>query len=160
MARQLLRQIRIWRVPPNWSSRDWYEEMKAEAAAAGWEAQRDFDPTRGVPLEAFVHQRVWARILRRYRREQAFARRVRIAADGHELDDATTTHSPDANAFETLESLQQSLRRLPKAQRRLIDELYWQGRSVGEIAATLSLSQSAISRRKRRALDQLRGLLD
>ena len=74
MTDRSLRQIYNWRVPPNWSRRDWHEEMKAEAIAAAWEAEHDFDPTRGVPLPAFVHQRVLARALTRHRREWAYAR--------------------------------------------------------------------------------------
>ena len=54
MAHRFLRSIHTWPAPPNWSLRDWSEELNAEVIAASWEAERDFDPTRGVPLDAFV----------------------------------------------------------------------------------------------------------
>ena len=49
MAHGFLRSTHTWRVPPNWSPRDWCEELKAEASAATWEAERDFDPARRPP---------------------------------------------------------------------------------------------------------------
>jgi RNA polymerase sigma factor (sigma-70 family) len=157
MTHRSMRQIDTWRVPPNWSPRDWFEEMKAEVIAAAWEAERDFDPTRGVPLGAFVNQRVWAQALRRYRREWAFARRSGIYREGADCKVATANGS---SSVEVTESLQSCLRRLPKPQRLLIEVLYWEGKTVVEVARMLSLSQPAISRRKRRALDQLRRWMD
>lgn len=46
-----LKRIRSWRVPPNWSRGDWFEELAAVATAAAWQAICDFDPERGVPLD-------------------------------------------------------------------------------------------------------------
>ncbi len=79
MTHRSLNQIHSWRVPPNWAPRDWHEEMEAEAVAAAWQAERDFDPARGVPLEAFVHQRILAQAL------SAFG------ANGPTLDDPEIT---------------------------------------------------------------------
>jgi RNA polymerase sigma factor (sigma-70 family) len=152
-----VRRFCMWRVPPNWSPRDWHEEMKAEAVAAAWEAERDFDPTRGVPVEAFVNHRVLARALTRYRREWAFARRSGLHLE-IDLCNVATAHR--SASFEVSESLQNYLRRLPKPQRLLIKHLYWEGKTVVEIARMLSLSQPAISRRKRRALSQLHRWMD
>ncbi len=57
MSYRFGRSILTWRVPPNWSPKDWSQELRAEVIAATWEAECDFDPARGVPLEAFVQQR-------------------------------------------------------------------------------------------------------
>jgi RNA polymerase sigma factor (sigma-70 family) len=157
MAHRCLRQICMRRVPPNWAPRDWYEELQAEAVAAAWEAERDFDPTRGVPLEAFVNQRILAQALRRYRREWAFGRRSRVHFEGDDRNVATPNRS---SSIDISDSLQSCLRRLPKPQRLLIEDLYWEGKTVVEVARMLALSQPAISRRKRRALDQLRRWMD
>lgn len=70
-----LRRIRTWCPPPNCSAHDWMEEMGVQARAAACQALRDYDTVRGVPLPAFVHQRVLAGALTRYRQEWAFALR-------------------------------------------------------------------------------------
>jgi RNA polymerase sigma factor (sigma-70 family) len=142
-----------WRVPPNWSPRDWSEEFKAERIAAACEAEHDFDPTRGVPLAAFVRQRVLARVLRRYRQEWSYARRccLQPESDGDNAASADRLSSADDS-----ESLQRCLDRLQEPHRRLIHGLFWEGKTEDEVARLLALSQPAISRRKRRILDQLR----
>jgi hypothetical protein len=65
----------MWRVPPNWSKEDWRQEFEAHGWAAACEAECDFDPQRGVPLDAFVYRRVQARVYTRYRQEWTFALR-------------------------------------------------------------------------------------
>jgi RNA polymerase sigma factor (sigma-70 family) len=148
-----LRQIYTWRVPPNWSRRDWHEEMKAEAIAAAWEAEHDFDPTRGVPLPAFVHQRVLARALTRHRREWAYARRCALYPQTDRFEDVT---AGEFSSVDVSESLQRCLDRLPEHHRRLIECLYREGKTEVEVARTLSRSQPTINLRKRRILEQLR----
>src|SRR3954452_15575243 len=78
-----LRQARGWRVPPRWSASDWFEELRAEGAVAAWEAARDFDPGRGIPLWAFVRRRVLFHLLHHYRKEWAHA--VRLHPEGRPL---------------------------------------------------------------------------
>jgi RNA polymerase sigma factor (sigma-70 family) len=153
MSQRPSRQIDTWRVPRNWSRRDWLDEMKAEVIAAAWEAELDFDPTRGVPLEAFVQRRVWARAWGRYRREWTYARRCGLQLKGGDCGDLT------ANGFspvEVSESLRHALDRLPEHQRELIVRLFWEEKTEVEIARMLSLSQQAISKQKRRILALLR----
>jgi RNA polymerase sigma-70 factor (ECF subfamily) len=143
----------MWRVPPNWSPRDWSKELSAEVIAAACEAEHDFDPTRGVPLAAFVRQRVLARALRRYRQEWSYARHCCLHLEGDGGIDATDGRF---SSSEDLEQLRRSLDRLPERHRRLIDSLYWDEKTQVEAARVLSLSQQAISRRKRLILEQLR----
>jgi DNA-directed RNA polymerase specialized sigma24 family protein len=152
MGDRVFRRIGAWRVPPNWSPRDWFEEMRAEAAAAAWLAELDFDPTRGVPLTAFVHQRVWARARARYRQEWAYALRCGAHPEGSERDVADDGLSP-AGAYE---SLRDCLERLSELHRGLIESLFWEEQTEAEVARTLSISQTAVSKRKRRILEQLR----
>lgn len=157
MACRYTRPIHRWPVPPNWSTRDWREEMEAEISAAAWEAERDFDPTRGVPLEVFVRYRVWSRARSRYRREWSYARRLGpdVADGDREGASAGCFDSVDAS-----ESLGSCVDRLCEPQRRLIRGLYWEDRTEIELAGMFSLSQSTISKRKRRALDKLRHWID
>src|SRR5438876_10244148 len=68
-----LKRIRSWRVPPNWSRGDWFEELAAVGTAAAWQAVCDFDPDRGVPLAGFGYCRIVNRCLVRYRKEWSYA---------------------------------------------------------------------------------------
>jgi hypothetical protein len=52
------KRVRSWRVPPNWSCGDWFEELAAVASAAAWQAVCEFDPELGVPLAAFGYCRL------------------------------------------------------------------------------------------------------
>ena len=49
MAQGFLRSIHTRRAPPNWSPRDWSEELRVEMSAATWKAEQDFDPARCSP---------------------------------------------------------------------------------------------------------------
>jgi RNA polymerase sigma factor (sigma-70 family) len=153
MPQRPSRQIDRWRVPPNWTRRDWHEEMKSEAAAAALEAERDFDPSRGVPLEAFVQERVWARAWGYYRREWTYARRCGLRLKGGDCDDETAN---GFSSFEVSESLHHSLDRLLEHQRELIVSLFWEEKTEVEIARMRTLSQQAISKQKQRILALLR----
>ena len=153
MTDRSLRQIYRWRVPPNWSPRDWREEMEAEAVAAAWEAELEFDPKHGVPLPAFIHQRVLAHALSRYRREWAYARRCKprsVDCDGIDMT------SNGFTSFEVSESVRCFLDRLPKSQRWLIERLYWEGMTEVDVARRLFLSQQSVSLRKRQIIEHLR----
>jgi RNA polymerase sigma factor (sigma-70 family) len=152
MTHPSLRQISTWPVPPNWAPRDWREEMEAERVAAAWEAERDFDPMRGVPLDSFVNRRVWARARTRYRREWTYALRCGRHLEGNDANGATTDGFSTIDVFELLRSC---LRRLPEVDRILIESLFWDGMTEVDVARMLSLSQQAISKRKRRILEQL-----
>ena len=59
-------RVRSWRVPPRWSVGDWWDEARATGTLAYVQARRDFDPRRGVPLDAFLYRRVvdavWTRL--------------------------------------------------------------------------------------------------
>jgi RNA polymerase sigma factor (sigma-70 family) len=158
MAHRFLRSIDRWPAPPNWSPRDWSEELQAEVVAAAWEAEQDFDPARGVPLSAFVQQRVLTRSLKRYRREWAYARRCRSHVEGSARHDLAIDER--FSSIDISESLRTVLRRLPAQQLRLIEGLFWEEKTEVEVASILCLTQSGISRRKRRALDQLRRWMD
>jgi RNA polymerase sigma factor (sigma-70 family) len=157
MTDRSLRQIYTWRLPPNWSRSDWREEMEAEATAAACEAQRDFDPTRGVPLAAFIHQRVLARALTRYRREWAYGRRWKLGAENDHVDGIIMGRF---SAIELSEMIRRYLDRLPVHHRRLLECVYWEGKTEAEVARLLCCSQPAINMSKRRILEHLRREMD
>lgn len=152
-----LRKIRRWRVPPHWSNRDWFEEMGAEATMAALQATRDFDPTRGVPWEAFLRQRVMRSALARYRREWTYAiHRVSGAA----LDEYGTVEGGGLPSREAIfELLQEALDRLPRSDIRLIEGLFWGGETEARLAKALGISQQAVSKRKKCIFRYMRSLM-
>src|SRR5262245_53194503 len=68
-----LSRVSAWHVPPNWSRRDWFEEVRADIVAAAWQAVCDFDASRNVPLPAFIYRRMISSALTRFRREWSYA---------------------------------------------------------------------------------------
>lgn len=151
-------RARSWRTPPNWSFRDWCDEILAAAISSAWQAKQDFDPSRGVPLAEFVSSRIKARTLTRYRQEWRFALGIMLsdAEVIERLIDADPTMHASRAAFE---SLDRALEQLPRRERWLIDQIFWQHRTEADIAAELEISQPAVNKRKRAALLHLRALL-
>jgi RNA polymerase sigma factor (sigma-70 family) len=127
--------------------------MRAEVIAAAWEAEWDFDPTRGVPLPAFVYGRIWARARTRYRQERAYARRCGLQP---ERNDCEELRSEWFASLEDSVFLRRWLDRLPERERRLIQGMYWDEKTQVEVARMLSLSQPAVSKLNRQILAQLR----
>jgi RNA polymerase sigma factor (sigma-70 family) len=148
-----VRRIRAWQVPPHWCPRDWLEEALAQGAVAAWQALRDYDPERGVPLSAFVHQRILSSVWTRYRQEWAYALHTDPVADTNGCADP----SDDSDmAFQEQNRLQSLLALLSESDRRLIEQLFLEGRTETELARELGISQQAVSKRKQKLLSRLR----
>ncbi|MBX6315683.1 MAG: sigma-70 family RNA polymerase sigma factor [Isosphaeraceae bacterium] len=150
-----LRRIRWWRIPPGWSAEGWWEEARAEGIAAAWQALRDHDPTRGIPLGAFVYRRIWAGVRTRYRQEWAYGLHRNAGAAAEACEDGTGSPLSITRIREALPEL---LARLAEPDRRLIEHLFWDGWTEAEVAYELGLGQSAVSKRKRSILIELRRL--
>jgi len=154
-----LRRVRSWRAPPNWCIADWFDEVAAVATGAAWEAQRQFDPARGVPIDAFVHSRVLARTLTRYRQEWGFGTRcVSDPAESRERTDHLEFDQVLDSLGDNLEfeEILQAVTELSEQSRWLIQQLFWAGRTEVEIGRELGISQQAIAKRKRSVLNALR----
>jgi RNA polymerase sigma factor (sigma-70 family) len=155
-----LRRVGGWRGLPHWSRHDWMKEMRAESVAAAWQAVREYDPSRGIPFNAFAYQRVMTRVLKRYRQEWAYFVHYCCETKEESLDrpkgmTKNVIHSTEAN-----ESLYWALALLPDADVLLLEQLFWKGCTELEIAEASGISQSAVSQRKRAILARLRGWLD
>jgi RNA polymerase sigma factor (sigma-70 family) len=149
-----LRRIRRWRVPPRWSEREWLDEVEAETTVATLQAVRDFDPGRGVPWGAFLHQRIMHAALARYRREWSYAiRRVSTEA----LDEYGVVADDDVSLQEIIAKLlEEALGQLPHTDISLIEGLFWEGKSEAKLAEFFGISQQAVNKRKRTILRTLR----
>jgi hypothetical protein len=148
-----LRRVGGWRVPPHWSSRDWFEEMQAQGAAAACQALGDFDPGRGVPWGAFVRQRVLSSLRTRHRQEWSYAVHCGRFVAGGALDDPP---DPPSASGPSVETLRPRLARLADFDRRLLERLYWEGCTEADLAAELGIAQSTVNKRKRSILLDLR----
>jgi len=149
-------RIRSWQVPPRWSPSEWWEEARAQGALAACEALRDFEPSRLVPLDAFLYRRVIESVWTRYRQEWTFGRRWRLDAS---LPDHAAADSvrPDPELLDRLAAL---LETLDEGERRLIRQLFWDGRSEDQLARELGVSRQAVNKRKQKLLRRLRSGLD
>lgn len=63
-------------------------------------------------------------------------------------------------ANELVAQLHRCLAMLPRAERQLIDAIYFDGKSETEYAAELKMSQPGVSRRRKKILSKLRNLLE
>ena len=151
-----LRRIFKWRVPPNWSISEWRNEMRAEAACAVWQAVCDYDPSLGVPFDAFAYQRVLTKTLTRYRQEWTYALRLAQVNKPEELDTRKL-----GSAVSTLPAdwPRSALATLTKSDRWLIEQLFLRGRTEATIATETGITQQAVNKRKSMILLRLRGYM-
>ena len=152
-----LRRVFRWRVPPNWSTSDWRNEMQAEAACAVWQAMCDYDPSLNVPFGAFAQQRVLASALTRYRREWAYALHSAPEHDP-ECSGSRPSDSVASALFDTWPG--SALAPLSKSDLWLAVELFLRDRTEADLAKQIGITQQAISKRKRVIVRQLRRYID
>jgi len=158
--RRAFRRILSWRIPPNWSAHDWFDEVKAMTAAARYQAELDYDFERGVPLSAFLYQRALTCAWTRYRQEWTYALHF-MHEDRIGRDDKTAaprTGLPEICSLE--DALRCALLELPFADQWLIRQLFWNSMSEDNVARNLKITQQAVSKRKRKIICKLRHLLD
>jgi RNA polymerase sigma factor (sigma-70 family) len=156
-----IKRLKSWRIPPNWSASDWFKEIKAVGAAAAWQAEGEFDSALGVPMSAFLYQRILARVFTRYRQEWAYALHLAPKID-EELNElalqAEALLSPET-VLES-ESVRGALDSLSSLDRRLVVRLFWQEHTESQIARSMGISQSAVSKRKHVILRKLRSRIE
>lgn len=146
-VRCCLRRVATWKTPPNWSHRDWMEEMHAEAEAAGWQAFCEHDGSVVCTLFQFVYQRSLNACLQRYRQEWRYVLHCPVTLDVIERCEPYPT-----DLYAALDSL-------PESDRQLVHQLYWGRYTETELAQQQGVSVQAISKRKRAALRKLRGMI-
>ncbi len=154
-----VRRTHAWRTPPRWCPRDWLEEIDAESIASACQALRIFEPNRGPTLESFVYHRILASALARYRKEWIYALRFKhLPSPSDDPSGASLVDDQDAADVEE-QRLAGSMTALAEDDRRLLECLYWEGRTERDIAGRLGITQQAVSKRKRKILTKLRRVL-
>ncbi len=141
------RRIRTWRVPARWSSWDWRDEARAEGFLAICEADREYDLATGIPRQAFLYQRIVARVWTRYRQEWGYGRRVRSPLPIEQCP--TRDECPIADDRDEIPRL---MGQLTERDRWLIRRLFWDGKTEATVAADLGISQQAVNQHKTHAL--------
>jgi RNA polymerase sigma factor (sigma-70 family) len=162
-----IKRVRSWRVPPNWSRFDWFEEVESVEAIAAWQADCDYDASRGIQFAAFIYQRIMARALARYRQEWTYALHF-VPEDGDgdmsiRRDSVESTPAASASNFSSVlayEELRELVAALAEPDRELIALLFWEGNTEAQIARKLKINQSTVSRRKTAVFERLSGLLN
>jgi DNA-directed RNA polymerase specialized sigma24 family protein len=144
------KRIRVCRVPPRWSVRDWSEELKAISLAAAWHALGDFDPKYGVPLPVFLRERILASALTRYRQEWAYSVRCTEEIQNEYLSCSPLCRLPAHDSFV------EAVARLSASDRWLVEQIFWHGKSEAEVSKHLGISQQAVNKRKKSVLRALR----
>jgi DNA-directed RNA polymerase specialized sigma24 family protein len=167
VLQKCFQRIAAWQIPPNWSRPDWLDEIKAHGVAAACQALCDYEVERAVPLEAFVYQRVMARVLTRYRQEWGYALRV---VSGNAQDDSPAGSKAvlvSVTAFPPFEvdtspihgALRDAVASLPAPSRLLIEQLFWHDRTEKDVAESLRIGRRAVNKRKHAILTCLQGAL-
>ncbi|MGC9260024.1 MAG: sigma factor-like helix-turn-helix DNA-binding protein [Phycisphaerae bacterium] len=156
-VKRCLARVRRWKAPPNWSRRQWLEEVAAQAELAVAVAC----PAAGKPATVSVNantleSHILNQVRTRHRQECSFCwhcgRRL-VCEPAEELNDLDDAVGP------MVLQLAGAVAQLAEPDRRLIKLLYWQHRTESEVAADFGVSQQAISKRKRRIIAQLADVL-
>jgi DNA-directed RNA polymerase specialized sigma24 family protein len=156
--RRAFLRVLSWRIPPNWSAHDWFDEVTAMTAAARCRAELDYNFEHGVPLSAFLYRRALTCAWTRYRQEWAYALRF-VQEDGTGCDEAAAPRTSLPEVCPLDDSLQCALLELPFADQWLIRQLFWNSVSEDKVARNLKITQQAVSKRKRKIIRKLRRLL-
>jgi RNA polymerase sigma factor (sigma-70 family) len=158
-----LRRLQSWRVPPNWSCLDWWKELVQIGWHAGLDAIGEFDRAKGITLESFVYHRVMARSLTQYRREWAHATRLVSNAGNDSLGEEIVLKESTKAILVSVdpreryhEALREAVGDLPAAQRKLLEQIFWDGFTEKELSVMLKTKRRTICHRKHAALKPLR----
>jgi RNA polymerase sigma-70 factor (ECF subfamily) len=129
--------------------------MRAVASSAAWQAECEYDPSRGVPFSAFARQKVLSSTLTRYRQEWSYTLRSIVESNIEGRDTIDRHEDLDVIVL----SIRVALEHLPHSERWLIRQLFWSERSEADVARHAGITQQAISKRKQRILSSLRNFL-
>jgi len=164
---ECLREVSRWKTPPNWSEKEWREEMKGVALLAGWVAFCSHKEHQKIPASQFVKCRIKAALLQRYREEWRFASRCCSCShpsgeDVSETDEITVEEIADISAeavFWWKVEVRDLLSRLEPKEHYLLERLFIDSLTEQEVANELSISQSTVNRWKREVIEKLKRLL-
>ncbi len=162
---QSLRQFQARHpIPQSISLKEWKDELLMTAWVAAIEAQRLFDERYGVPKELFVRQRIWNSLKELWRSERKYETHTTPLEEQPKFRDGEDEGSDwqelltDPKEGEMIDRLlvRGAVARLPERERKVIECLFWEGETLGEVAKDLGVSVVMVHKLKEKALDRLR----
>ncbi len=166
---ECLREVSRWKTPPNWSEKEWQEEMKGVALLAGWTAfcSHRLRQKQKIPARLFVKGRIKAALLQRYREEWRFAARCQpcVQSSDNDVDETGETaveEIADVSAemvFWWRVEVRDFLSRLEPKEHYLLERLFIDGLTEQEVANELGISQATVSRWKQEVIEKLKSML-
>jgi len=160
-----LKRVRSWPVPRNWSSSDWFDEVKNVAAIAAWQAGFNRHTPKNGMFASFVSQRIMSSARTRYRQEYLFGLRFsgRLAGQDSNADEQNQlgetepkSIEPAAEPVPAYDDLREALSKLSADHRTVLEQLFWFGKTETELAESIGISQRGVSKRKQAALKILK----
>lgn len=136
------------------------DEIVQEAFLALWRNPAGYDPGRGS-VRSWLLSTVHHRAVDMVRREEAQRRRAEEAAGdaSAEPTDPATTVIEQLDVQREREAVRRALGELPEEQRRVIELMYFGGRSQSRIAEELGLPLGTVKSRTLLAMRKLRAAL-
>ncbi|MBI4260919.1 MAG: sigma-70 family RNA polymerase sigma factor [Actinobacteria bacterium] len=134
------------------------EEAVQEGFLALWGDPRRYDPARGS-VRAWLMSAVHHRAVDLVRREEAQRRRATEAPPDPAPTDPGTTVVEEAGLREERAAVRAALEDLPPEQRRVIELMYYGGRSQSQIAGDLGLPLGTVKSRTLLGMRRLRAAL-
>ena len=164
---ECLREVSRWKTPPNWSEKEWQEEMKGVAFLAGWVAFYSYKSHQKIPTSQFVKGRIKAALLQRYREEWRFASLCQPfvqssdddVGEANEMPIEEIADVPAEMVFWWRVEVRDLLARLGPKEHYLLERLFIDGLSEQEVARELGISQATVSRWKQEAIEKLKSML-
>ncbi|BEU86666.1 RNA polymerase sporulation sigma factor SigH [Selenomonas sp. TAMA-11512] len=126
-------------------------------------AVRDYDFSRGTPFEGYVKRKVYGDLLTWFRSvRRRWDREVTPSAteSGEDFFDLVEGDaSPEASVV-LRESLRQAIAVLTERERRILQLLYVEGRTLKEVSAAVALSVKGVFSARTRILKKLRNVME
>ena len=147
------------------------EDLAGIARIGMIKAIKSFDPSNGVKFSTYATRCMTNEILMYFRKEKKHKSNISIEqplsydGEGNEMKLEDLLDSGDDILGEIVEReeiirLRQAIEQLGGRDRVIIEEMYFKGKTQKQVSELLGLSQSHISRIKKKLLKKLRGIYD
>jgi len=151
------RRLQSWQRPPNWSVMDWSAECRQIEEIAAYKLTRAVDSAGNIPPARSIYNHVIASVRTCYRREWAYSLHfepcpMNLSSREQEFEGPRDGQTAETDPYSFL---YEAMDELAPEQRRLVEQLFFFGRTQAEVGKIFGLSQRAISKRKQHALNNL-----
>lgn len=161
VIQSVLRRIRRWPTPSNWTRADWMNEERSVVNQAVCQTLSECAIDSRTSLAQAVYFQALSRALTRYRQEYLYSHRfLPETSPTDEFEPGRFWHRSGASQptqiNSSAERLAAALESLPQSDSELLQQIFWHERTQAQIARDLHISQRAVGKRKKRVLNALR----